>query len=132
MPTRKQRRRRAKEKRHEYEYVYVDEGGNEVAVEPAELKPSKNGRTEAKQAPRTRRGRAIEPPSWRRTLKRGLIFFPLMLLVVILISPKGTTTVQQISQTAFLLVFFLPFSYFMDALVWRSYQKRLQRSGKQT
>jgi hypothetical protein len=28
------------------------------------------------------------------------------------------------------MAFFLPFSYFMDTMVWRSYQRRLARSGE--
>src|SRR5947209_2741204 len=42
VPTRKQRRRQQKARRHEYEYVYVDDEGNEVEVDPAEL-PQKDG-----------------------------------------------------------------------------------------
>ena len=43
MPTRKQRRRNQKARRHEYEYVYLDDEGNEVPVEPSELRAEKNG-----------------------------------------------------------------------------------------
>jgi hypothetical protein len=32
-------------------------------------------------------------------------------------------------QTLLLLVIFIPFSYFMDRVFWRSYQKRLARSS---
>ena len=38
MPSKKQRRRREKSLRHEYEYVLLDEEGNEVPVEPTELR----------------------------------------------------------------------------------------------
>ena len=129
MPTRKQRRRRAKEKRHEYEYVYVDDEGNEVEVEEAS---SKNGKAPAAKAakPTTRAGRVLEPPTWRRTLRRGALFAPLMFLVVILMSPDGMTLVQQVVQTLLLLLFFLPFSYLMDSIVWRSFQRRLSKQQK--
>ena len=34
-----------------------------------------------------------------------------------------------VAQTLLLLVIFVPFSYFMDRVFWRSQQKRLARSG---
>ena len=84
MPTRKQRRRQAKAKRHEYEYVYVDEEGNEVEVAEDDVKAertaSRNGR--AKPNPRAARGARVQPPSWSRVAKRGLIFAPLMFITV--------------------------------------------------
>ena len=32
-------------------------------------------------------------------------------------------------QTLFLLAIFVPFSYFMDRLVWRSHEKRLAKTS---
>ncbi len=136
MPTRKQKRRQQKLQRHEYEEVYVDEEGNELAPEVAEeligstraTKNGKGGRPDRAQT-RSRGGRVIEPPSWRRTGRRGLIFFPLMLITVMLLG-KDLTLPQQVVQTIVLMGFFLPFSYFMDSMVWRSYQKRLARDQK--
>ena len=126
MPTRKQRRRQAKSRRHEYEYVYVDEEGNEVDVDTDELKAertaSRNGR--AKPNPRTAPGVRVQAPSWRRVGKRGLIFAPLMFLTVMLTS-RDATTVQQVFMTMWLLAIFLPFSYFMDSLMYRRYVKRI-------
>lgn len=125
MPTRKQRRRQAKSRRHEYEYVYVDEAGNEVDVDEDELEAgraaSRNGR--AKPNPRAAPGVRVQRPSWRRVGKRGLIFAPLMFLTVMLTS-SDATTVQQIVMTVWLLAIFLPFSYFMDSLMYRRYVKR--------
>ena len=63
----------------------------------------------------------LEPPSWRKTLKRGLLFFPLMLITVMLLG-KDLTLAQQVFQTVVLMGFFLPFSYFMDSMMWRSHQ----------
>jgi hypothetical protein len=40
------------------------------------------------------------------------------------------TLAQQIGQTVVLMGFFLPFSYFMDTMVWRSYQRRLARTDE--
>ena len=28
------------------------------------------------------------------------------------------------------MAFFLPFSYFMDTMMWRSYQRRIARAGE--
>jgi cytochrome c-type biogenesis protein CcmH/NrfG len=128
MPSKKQQRRRQKLKRHEYEEVYVDEEGNELAPEVAEelvaASPAKNGKP-ARAQPTRRGGRAIEPPSWRRTGRRGLLFFPLMLLTVFLLAGDNVTTLGKIVQTIALMAFFLPFSYFMDTMVWRAAQRRL-------
>ena len=132
MPTRKQQRRRQKLKRHEYEEVYVDEQGNVLAPEDAEelelSSPSRKAERTQKERPTTRAGRVLEPPSWRRTLRRGLLFFPLMLITVMLLGQE-LTLAQQIFQTIVLMGFFLPFSYFMDSMMWRSYQRRIARSG---
>ena len=127
MPTRKQRRRREKLKRHEWEEVYVDEEGNELDPDEAEelVGPparTKDSKAQAKQATAGRR--VIEPPSLRRTLRRGLLFFPLMILTVFLLTGDEMTTVQKIGQAVFLLLLFLPFTHFMDLLLWRSYQRR--------
>jgi hypothetical protein len=124
VPSKKQRRRREKSRRHEYEYVYVDEEGQEVEVEPGEVrKPSRSD----DRAARTRGGRAggrkIEPPSWTRVGKRGLIFAPLMFITVSFLS-KNVSAAQRIYQTAFLLAFFLPFSYLMDSIMYRSYLRK--------
>ena len=133
MPSKKQQRRRQKLKRHEYEEVYVDEEGNELPPEVAEelvaTGPAKSTKT-ARAQPARRGGRAIEPPSWRRTGKRALLFFPLMLLTVFLIAGDEVTTLGKIVQTIALMAFFLPFSYFMDMMVWRAAQRRLDREAQ--
>ena len=123
MPTRKQRRRRAKGRRHDYEYVYVDEQGNEVEVEEPEKAPSKS--KNGKGPVRTRSGRRIEPPSWNRVAKRGLIFAPLMFITIRLLE-RGEPLAASVFRTAFLLLIFLPFSYVMDSFLYRSYQRRTQ------
>jgi hypothetical protein len=126
MPTRKQRRRQAKNKRHEYEYVYVDAEGNEVEVAEDDVKAeraaSRNGR--AKPNPRAAaRGARIQPPSWGRVAKRGLIFAPLMFITVMLTSADATL-LQQALTAIWLLAIFLPFSYFMDSFMYKRYVKR--------
>ena len=121
MPTRKQRRRRAKEQRHEY--VWEDGEGNEL--EPEEV-PTRKASSSQPQA--ARGGRAVQPPSWSRTLKRGAIFAPIMLLVVMLLS-GDLSLANQIIQAAIIVAIFIPFSYFLDSIFWRSYKKRQDRQG---
>jgi hypothetical protein len=131
MPSRKQRRRREKLKRHEWEDVYVDEEGRELDPEEAEIvapgkpaKAAKAGRTQAAQRGR----RSVEPPSWRRTLRRGLLFFPLMLITVFLLGGE-LAVAAKIVQALVLMAFFLPFSYFMDSVLWRTHQRRLEKAA---
>jgi hypothetical protein len=120
MPTRKQRRRRAKELRHEY--VWEDEEGNEL--EPADARDTATRR--ARPAPRS--GREPQEPSLRRTLKRALIFAPIMFVTVMLLS-SNLGRVEQVVQTLVLVAIFIPFSYFLDRVFWRSYQRRLARAS---
>jgi hypothetical protein len=123
MSTRKQRRRRAKEHRHEY--VWEDAEGNEI--DPGELSSPKA------QSPRgastSRAVKEVQPPSWRRTLKRGLVFAPIMFATVYLLSPN-LPLVTKITQTALIVAIFIPFSYFLDGVFYRSYKKRLARRGQ--
>jgi hypothetical protein len=129
MPTRKQRRRRQKDRRHEWEYVYVDDEGHEVEVEEDATAPAKPARPAVKTAAKpgaksgrsARAGRKVDPPSWRRVYRRAAIFAPVMVVVVYLLKPKGGVALQVIV----LLVFFLPFSYLMDSLMYRAYRKRI-------
>ena len=127
MPSRKQRRRRLKERRHEYEYVYVDEEGREVEP-PEEAQPQPRARagkaaSGRRAATTTRSGRRIEPPSWSRVGKRALFIGPVMFLLINLMG-KNLSAAQRIYETVVLLAIFLPFSYFMDSLMYRSYLKR--------
>jgi len=124
MPTRKQKRRREKGRRHDYEYVYVDEEGREVEVdEPQQQKTAKNrnGR------PVTGRGgRRIDPPSWTRVGKRALIFAPLMFVTIRFLG-KGESPQTSVLETLFLMLVFLPFSYFMDSFLYRTYKRRAEQ-----
>ena len=131
MATKKQRRRRAKEKRHEWEYVEIDpETGEEPTLEPTELKADKRDEPKkpAAAASGRRSGRVVQPPSWGRVFKRGLIFAPLMFITVTLLSASFTPA-QRVAQTVMLLAFFLPFSYVMDAIAYRMYVKRTGAAG---
>jgi hypothetical protein len=136
MPTKKQRRRHQKARRHEYEYVYVDDEGNEVEVDPAELHAEQESVREPRAAkvvnkktaaPASSR-RKIEPPSWRRSGKRALILGPLMVVAMMLFN-QGLPFGQQIAPAIFLIAFFIPFSYFTDSLAYKMYRKRLARQN---
>ncbi len=134
MPTKKQRRRHQKARRHEYEYVYLDDEGNEVPVEPSELRVEKNGQRESRprkggnsgRSATGRGGRKVEPPSWRRSARRALLFGPILVVAMMLLN-RNLPLAQQIFPAVFLIAFFIPFSYFTDSLAYRMLQKRLAR-----
>jgi predicted lipid-binding transport protein (Tim44 family) len=126
MPTRKQRRRREKNFRHEFGFVEYDEEGNEVELDPAELRKEKATPAKAKAKPQ-QRGRAnrpvreVPPPSWRRSFKRGGLMGGLML--IIMIGFLGSAAAIGIIYAAA----FIPFTYWVDRIAYRNY---LRRSGK--
>jgi hypothetical protein len=135
MPTKKQKRRNQKARRHEYEYVYLDDEGNEVPVEPSEQRAEKNGQRDSKprknsggKQPAARAGarRNIEPPSWRRSARRALLFGPVLVVAMVLLN-RGQPFAQQVFPAVFLIAFFIPFSYFTDSFAYRLFQKRLNR-----
>lgn len=116
MATKKQRRRRAKEQRHDY--VWIDDEGNEVDPESASTE---------KRAERTSTSRRDpQAPSWQRTFKRGAIFAPIMFGTVLLLSPDQPMA-TKITQTLLIVAIFVPFSYFLDRLFYRSAQRRAAR-----
>jgi hypothetical protein len=128
MASKKQRRRRAKEQRHEWETVYVDAEGNEVEV-PEDEAPATNGRSASpKKAAANQSQRTVQPPSWRRVGKRGLLFAPAMFLLMTFLEPD-TSILERSFFTLQLLAIFLPFSYVMDRMTYRMWQKRLARDG---
>jgi hypothetical protein len=133
VPTRKQRRRQQKLRRHEYEEVYVDEEGNIVDVDEGALEtessPSRNGRSARSTArparAAARGGRTIQPPSWRRVLKRGAIFAPVMFILVSILPGGSDISIEgRVLNTLFLVAIFLPFSYLMDTVTYRIWRKR--------
>jgi hypothetical protein len=129
MPSRKQRRRQAKERRHEYEYVYVDDEGQEVEVDEAQFEERRNGKAQRPER-QASTGRTMQPPSWNRVGRRALIFAPLMFLTVYLLGRDELSTGQMLIQTAVLLGIFLPFSYFMDMITYRAFQRRQNRAKR--
>jgi hypothetical protein len=133
MPTKKQRRRQQKTRRHEYEYVYVDDEGNEVEVDPAELRAKKeNGKPETRargggnsRSP-SRAQRTIQPPSWRRAIKRAVVWGPVLVVAMMLLN-RNVAPLQWVTSAVVLIAFFVPISYFTDSMAYRMYMKRVDR-----
>jgi hypothetical protein len=132
----KRRRRRAKEKRHQYDLVEIDSEGNETVLSASEVRtetPAKGSTAPAKgRQGGSSKGRRSgpQPPTWPRVLKRGALFAPIFLATVMLLGGGRLTFVGAVVQTLLLLAIFVPFSYFMDRLMWRSHQKRLARDRR--
>ena len=131
MANRKQRRRREKEKRHEYEIVEIDGEGNETVLSQAELRTD-NG--SAKKSSPTAKGSSLgrargplQPPSWNKVLKRGALFAPIFFATVLLLNGNRGYAAAVVN-TILLLAVFVPFSYFMDRMMWRSQQKRMAKT----
>jgi hypothetical protein len=133
VPTRKQRRKRQKELRHEWEEVYVDAEGRELEPEeveeilpPKPARPDRKPASRGRQQPQRRSSREIQPPSWRRVLKRAAIFAPLMYVFLYFVTRNDPDMGPQelVVQTAMLLLIFLPFSYLMDSFTYRLWKKR--------
>ena len=136
MATRKQKRRRAKGKRHDYEVVYLDGEGNEV--EPDEAEPSRASKSPARatsgskssksSSSKSRMVREPKPPSWRRAIRRGAIFMPI-LVVVVLITNRNQSALSIVPIAIVFTGLVIPFGYFTDHLAWRAYQKRVGRKS---
>jgi hypothetical protein len=145
MATRKQRRRREKGRRHEWEEVWVDADGRELSAEEvaeldaaqeaarAETRPDRKPAPAKQQESGRREKKKIEPASWRRVLRRGAWFAPLVFLVLLLLGRGDSTGARVVSAfytSVVMMAVFLPFSYLMDSLVYRSYRKRMAKAGK--
>ena len=129
MPSRKQRRRREKSFRHEYGFVTYDDEGNEVEVDPAEVRPAKPKSERAQAKPTGKGGRPLrEPPkpSWNRSLRRGGIWGGVMFVVVVFFF-KGQSLPGRIAVGVLYAAAFVPLTYWIDRLAYRNY---LRRSGK--
>lgn len=135
MPNKKQRRRRDKERRHEFEEAYFDADGNEITREEYEalaeetgvLGPTSNGTgAAAAQKPIRHGGRTVQPPSWKRVAKRGLLFAPLMYATLYILGRgDDSATPESIAfSTGTLLLFFIPFSYFVDSFMYKRFAAR--------
>jgi hypothetical protein len=135
MATRKQRRRREKTFRHEYGFVVNDEEGNEVELAGSELRARKEasadkakaapakGKPAAKGTPARRGSRDPDPPSWHRSLRRGLIWSPLMILLSYIVF-RSTAVPVRIAIGVVYAALFIPMSYWIDGVVYRRFEKR--------
>jgi hypothetical protein len=50
-------------------------------------------------------------------------------IVIMLLLNRDQPVATRIAPAIFLLVFFIPFSYFTDSLAYKMYRKRLERAG---
>ena len=125
MATRKQRARRAKTFRHDYGFVVDDEEGNEVEISGADVrakgKKDEGGRPRAaaaKPAAKRAAGREPQPPSWSRSLKRGVPWG--------LAAGLGLTLLTHASIVIGVVyaVAFVPLMYWTDAFMYRRFQRR--------
>jgi hypothetical protein len=129
MPTRKQRRRREKAFRHDYGFVTYDEEGNEVEVDPSELRAErqKPDKPKAKTSSGGRRpGREPPLPSWRRSFRRAGVWGGVMFIVVVAFF-KSTPLAARVGIGLLYAVAFVPLTHWIDRVAYRSY---LKRSGK--
>ena len=134
MPSRKQRRRRQKLQRHEYEYVVETEDGEEIPLEEYEedggtVEGARRGaRPKGEPTVVDRRGREVKPPSFERVMRRAAIFGPLLFAVVYLTSRDRLTVAGVLLNTLILLAFFIPFSYLVDRMVYRTVLRRAEKN----
>jgi hypothetical protein len=126
MPSKKQRRRQQKLKRHEWEYVQLDEEGNEVPLEPAQVKKAApNGKPAATRARRP--VREVKPPSWNRAIKRAAIFVP-FLYIFLSLGKNAPPVLTRVGISVLYAAVFIPMFFFVDRLAYRAYQRRLGQS----
>ncbi len=122
MPSKKQRRRREKTFRHEYEYVLTDDEGNEVEVAPTELRKEKDvPKPKARGGGSKRPLKEVQPPSWRRAVRRGGLMGAFLLIVM------TTFLKAPILIAVVYAAVLIPFTYAIDRVSYRTY---LRRSGK--
>ena len=132
MATKKQQRRRDKSFRHDMELVRRDEEGNEIAVTAKEIRAEKGKPEKPKQATAAKKGAAAnsrlarepQPPSWQRSLKRGGIFGALIFILVVFVMPSGGSRGASIAMGVFYAVAFIPLTYWIDRLTYRTWQRR--------
>jgi hypothetical protein len=142
MPSRKQRRRREKTLRHEYETVLLDGDGNEITLDPEELRAERvakqkeraqskpaAGKTKRQPARGTRPMRVPPLPSWRRAVKRGGMMGGLMLVAFVFIFKSGALP-QRLGIGIFYGLAFIPLTYWIDRTAYRTYERRLAKSAE--
>ena len=126
MPSRKQRRRRDKTFRHEYETVLLDDEGNETPL--AEIRVEQKQRADKKPAKTQSKGtqRALrEPPqpTWRRAFRRGGLMGGAIFVAFVFVLHGGSTA-SRASIAIIYAVAFIPLTYWVDRIAYRSFLKR--------
>jgi hypothetical protein len=145
MPSRKQRRRREKTFRHEYETVLLDGEGNEVTLDPDELRAEREakqrgraqarpaagkGKAAAKGNARPSRPMRVPPqPSWQRAIKRGGTMGALMLVAFVFIFKSGAL-LQRLGIGIFYGLAFIPLTYWIDRTAYRTYERRAAKAAE--
>lgn len=130
MPNRKVRRRRQKLQRHEYEYVVETEEGEEVALErPVEREKVSDGKPAKVSGPIDRRGRPVPKPTFQRSLRRTAIFAPFIFIFLYVTGGNELTIFGVVLNTLVILAFFLPFSYFVDRLIYNALWRRQEKAS---
>jgi hypothetical protein len=132
MATKKQRRRREKLHRHDYEYVVETEEGKEVVVTPTRTEKAAGTTQKTPGQIVDQRGRVINPPSWRRALKRGAIFGPIMFVFILFIGGGSVSLAAKIVNALVLIAIFIPFTYLMDKVIYKQVLKRQARAAAST
>ena len=134
MPSRKQRRRRDKSFRHEYETVLLDEEGNETPIaelreerdkQRAEKKPAK---TQSKGGRSQRALREPPVPTWRRAFRRGGLMGGAIFVAFVFVLHGGSTASRAAIATVY-AVAFIPLTYWVDRIAYRSYEKRMAKQN---
>ena len=120
--------------RHEYEYVVETEDGEEIPLEEYEADgetvegPRRGAKPKGEPTVVDRRGRQVQPPSFERVMRRAAIFGPILFAVVYLTSRDRLSVVGVVLNTLILLAFFIPFSYLVDRMVYRTVLRRSEKN----
>ena len=125
----------AKERRHEYETVWVDSEGNELEEPPEDAlaapqsrRDDGKGKAPAK-AQQQRGGRAVRvppPPSWRRAIRRSLIWVGVLVALLLWLQSraKHPSYGSAILMAGIYLLLFPVFTYYLDRTMYRRYQAK--------
>jgi hypothetical protein len=130
--TRKQRKRTQKERRHEYENVWVHPDGTvsdeppDDYVEPAPRDTKSKPPQKGTQQRSSRATRTPLAPSWQRAAKRAAILGVVIFVLFALLNAKNG---KNGYVSAFLLAIlytalFVPFTYYVDRLAYRRWERR--------
>ena len=72
-------------------------------------------------------GRPLQKPSIQRLGKRAAIFGPLLIVLVFITGGDSLSTGAKIFQAVLLLLVFIPLSYLLDHVMYRTLTRRHER-----